>query len=63
MSHVRDRFDSRGYLVRLIFGEKPQVFPIPGVVDSRIWRIEHTVSRSKISRWSMHWRWQIKFHI
>lgn len=44
MTPARDRFDSRGYLVRLIFGHKPQVFPIPGVVDSRIWRIEHGVA-------------------
>lgn len=41
MTPARDRFDSRGYLVRLIFGRKPQVFPIPGVVDARIWRFEY----------------------
>lgn len=44
MRPPRDRFDNRGYLVRLIFGRKPQVFLIPGVVDSRIWDIEHGVA-------------------
>ena len=38
------RFDQRGYLVRQIFGRKPEVFALPGRVDSRVWRIEHGVA-------------------
>lgn len=41
---IRDRFASRGYLVRLIFGRKPQVFCIPGPVSARVWRIERGVA-------------------
>jgi hypothetical protein len=32
------RFDNRGYLVRVIFGCRPQVYEIPGRVIPRIWR-------------------------
>lgn len=39
-----DRFDHRGYLVRLIFGCRPQVFVLPGRIDSRVWRIENGVA-------------------
>lgn len=40
---MSDRFDHRGYLVRLIFGRKPKVFVLPGLVVSRVWRIQHGV--------------------
>lgn len=39
-----NRFDQRGYLVRLIFGQRPRVFELPGRVDSRVWMIEHGVA-------------------
>lgn len=39
-----DRFAHRGYLVRLIFGKRPQVFELPGRVDQRVWRISNGVA-------------------
>jgi hypothetical protein len=33
-----NRFDCRGYLVKMTFGrEKRDVYPIPGVVETRTW--------------------------
>jgi hypothetical protein len=33
-----DRFDARGFLVRLVFGRRPQVFQLPGIVKPKVWR-------------------------
>ena len=38
------RFDTRGFLVRLIFGRRPQVFPVPGVVELKVWRFANGIS-------------------
>ena len=35
------RFDARGFLVRLIYGMKPKVFAVPGIVDAKIWAFPH----------------------
>lgn len=43
MSEAR-RFDTRGYLVRLIFGRRPQVFQIPGIVQPKIWRFTNGIA-------------------
>ena len=32
------RFDTRGFLVRLVFGRRPQVFQLPGIVHPKVWR-------------------------
>jgi hypothetical protein len=37
-------FDHRGYLVRLIYGAKPQVFEVPGKVVSRYWLFSYGFS-------------------
>lgn len=44
MSCNDGRFDTRGYLVRLIFGRRPQVFEIPGVVEPKVWKFTNGVS-------------------
>lgn len=38
------RFDTRGYLVRLIFGHRPQVFELPGRVERKIWRFTNGIA-------------------
>lgn len=37
-------FDQRGYLIRMIYGRKPQVFEVPGKVDSRYWLFDYGFS-------------------
>lgn len=35
------RFDTRGYLVRVIFGCGYRVFEVPGLVTPRVWSFPH----------------------
>jgi hypothetical protein len=38
------RFDTRGFLVRLVFGRRPQVFQLPGIVQPKIWRFANGIA-------------------
>lgn len=35
---MTDRYESRGWLVRWLLGQKPQVIPLPGDQQKRSWR-------------------------
>lgn len=39
-----DRFAQRGYLVRLVYGQPPQAFIVPGAVDRRAWVFAYGVA-------------------
>jgi hypothetical protein len=38
------RFDTRGFLVRLVFGRRPQVFQLPGIVVPKVWRFANGIA-------------------